>query len=158
MGLQLLGTAFTSLQRWWILPKFIPTGTRASDSTRMLLPHWGYQGIAGPGVIFLANSEWVGKHLCFSEERTACLFVHGPCSQDRFPLGTKGKEKLGGFPSILEEYACFLEIGATLGEQLLLSARGKLPKFFDFIPINTYFPCFLPLRQVSDCDPASITP
>lgn len=52
IGLQPPGMAFASLQRWWMLPKFIPTGTRASDSTRMLPPHWGYQGIAAPGVIF----------------------------------------------------------------------------------------------------------
>lgn len=76
----------------------------------------------------------------------------------KFPLGTKGKEKVRGFPWILEEYARFLEIGATLGERLLISARRKPPKFFAFIPINTYFPCFLPLRQVSGCDLASITP
>lgn len=90
-----------------MLAKFIPTGTRASDSARMLPPYWGYQGIAGPGVIFLADFECVGKHLCFPEERAACLFAHRACSQDKFPLGTKGKEKLGAFPSILQEYARF---------------------------------------------------
>lgn len=107
IGLQTLEMAFASLQRWWMLAKFIPTGTRASDSARMLPPHWGYQGIAGPGVIFLADFECVGKHLCFPEERAACLFAHRACSQDKFPLGTKGKEKLGAFPSILQEYTRF---------------------------------------------------
>lgn len=55
MGLQPLGMAFASLQRWWMLPKFIPAGTRASDPARTLPPHWGYRGIAAPGVIFLAD-------------------------------------------------------------------------------------------------------
>lgn len=144
MGLRLLGMAFISLQGWWMLSKFIPIGTRVSDSNRMLPPHLDYQGIASPGVIFLANFEWVGKHLCFSEERTVCLFARRACSQDKFPLGTK--KNLGVFPSILEEYSCFLKICATLGKQLLLSARRKPPKSFDFILINAISPLLSPFK------------
>lgn len=49
LGLQPGETAFASSQRWWMLSKHIPARARASDPAGMLPPHWGYQGIAGPG-------------------------------------------------------------------------------------------------------------
>lgn len=128
MGLQPLGTAFVSSQRWWMPANFIPTGTRASDSTKMLPPPWGYQGIAGPGIIFpVILSGW--ESICASRRRGECVcFCTGLVPRTNFLLAQREKKKLGAFPLILEEYAWFLEMGATLGEQLLLSARRKPPE------------------------------
>lgn len=160
MGLQPPGMAFANLQRWWMLPKFIPIGTCASDSTRMLPPRWAYQGITGPGVIFLSNFEGVGKHLCFSKERTVCLFVRRTRSQDNFPLGTKGKEKVRGFPLDFGGIRLLPGNWRHLRKTAAAFSQKKTPEilFFYTHKQNLFFPCFLPLRQVSDCDPASITP
>lgn len=141
-----------------MLLKHVPDGACASDLARMLPPRWGYQGIAGPGDGFwLILSGW--KSTCASQRRgqRVCL-CKGLVHRRNFLLAQRENKKLGVFPSILEENPCFPGNRSHLGKTAAAFSQKKSPNSLIFFPIYTNIFCFLPLRQVSDYDPASIMP
>lgn len=158
MDLQLGKMAFASLQRWWMLSKHVPNGVCASDPARMLLPCWCYQGIAGRGDGFwLILSGW--KSTCASWRRGQCVCLStGLIPRRNFLLARRENKKLGGFPLEFGGKSLLSWKPEPPWENNCCLQPKEIPKFFEFFPVYTNLFCFLSLRQVSDYDPAWITP
>lgn len=92
----------------------------------------------------------VAEHSCFTEQTAA-----GLCAAPRrhFLLEQQENKKFRGFPFRLQrKIPPFLENGATLGEQSLISARRNpripcLVVAFSFLSTRTKLFCLLPLSQ-----------